>query len=185
MSNTCYKVKILDGIESSIELRSVLYRKFVCEIIDKDVEAAIFKSMSDQGLGPKLIFWNYQYRIEEFFEGRSLSLWEVRNPTIMQLVAKVIFEFNFNQDAIDKVLAIKPLNIEKLGVDSAVEWSKTVKERLPRIQSKLKSRTDVGARHILSAIEKMNEVFLFDGYEEFFKLLVPRHGNIVLGHCDT
>lgn len=103
----------------------------------------------------------------------------------MQLVAKCFFEFNFNQDAIDKVLAIKPLNIEKLGVDSGVEWAKTVKERLPRIQSKLKGRTDVGARHILSTIEKMNEVFLFDGYEDFFKLLVPRHGNIVLGHCDT
>lgn len=185
MSNTCYKVKILDGIETIIEPRSLLYRKFVCEIVDKDVEATIFQSMSDQGLGPKLYFRNNDYRVESFFEGRALSFWEVRNPTIMQLVAKSFFEFNFNQDAIDKVLAIKPLNIEKLGVDSGVEWAKTVKERLPRIQSKLKGRTDVGARHILSTIEKMNEVFLFDGYEDFFKLLVPRHGNIVLGHCDT
>lgn len=133
MSNACFKVKIIDKNNKTIEPRALLYRKFICEIVDKVVESTIFKSMSDQGLGPKLYFHGAGYRIESFFEGRSLSIWEVRNPTIMQLVAKAIFEFNFNQDAIDKVRAIKPVNIEKLGVDSSFEWAKQVKERLPLI----------------------------------------------------
>ena len=96
MSNVCYKVEIIDDKIKSMQPHALLYRKFVCEIIDKKVEATIFESMSDQGLGPKLYYYSEQYRIEQFFEGRSLTIWEVRNPRIMQMVANAIFEFNFN-----------------------------------------------------------------------------------------
>ena len=46
-------------------------------------------------------------------------------------------------------------------------------------------RTDEAARVILPLIKSMRSEFLFEGYEEFFHVLVPRNGNIVLGHCDT
>lgn len=46
-------------------------------------------------------------------------------------------------------------------------------------------RSDAGAYHMLEIIDGIKREFLFDGYEEFFKMLLPRHGNIVLGHCDT
>ena len=110
MSNAVYKVSLIDG--RAIEPDTLLYRKFLCEVVDKRVEAAIFESMSDQGLGPKLIFRCDEYRIEGFFHGRPLTIWEARNPLMMKYVAKAIFEFNFNQDAMDRVLALKPINRE-------------------------------------------------------------------------
>ena len=77
------------------------------------------------------------------------------------------------------------MKIEKLGVDSGLEWSKDVKVRLLKIESKLMGRTDEAASVILALIKSMRLEFLFEGYEEFFHILVPRNGNIVLGHCDT
>lgn len=55
----------------------------------------------------------------------------------------------------------------------------------PKIESKLKGRTDEGALFVQRAIAGLKREFLFEGYEEFFKQLLPRSSNIVLGHCDT
>ena len=56
LSNACYRVSLKDDVVLNQEdPRTVLYRKFECEIVDKAIEAAIFKSMSDSGLGPKLV----------------------------------------------------------------------------------------------------------------------------------
>ena len=59
--------------------------------------------MSDQGLGPKLYFGNDKYRIEGFFEGKPVTIWELRNPRLMQVIAKTIFDFNFNSLAIERL----------------------------------------------------------------------------------
>ena len=62
LSNACYRVQLSDEVQlpelssDSQEPRVILYRKFECEIINKQIETAIFKTMSDSGLGPKLIF---------------------------------------------------------------------------------------------------------------------------------
>ena len=56
LSNACYRVSLKVEVVLNQEApRTVLYRKFECEIVDKAIEAAIFKSMSDSGLGPKLV----------------------------------------------------------------------------------------------------------------------------------
>jgi hypothetical protein len=55
LSNACYKVSAKDP-SLKLEPKAVLYRKFECKIIDKQKEAIIFESMSDQGLGPKCLF---------------------------------------------------------------------------------------------------------------------------------
>ena len=47
MSNACYKVSLIDANNRAIEPDAVLYRRFLCEVVDKKVEAAIFESMSD------------------------------------------------------------------------------------------------------------------------------------------
>jgi hypothetical protein len=52
--------------------------------------------MSDDGSGPKMFFQNKKFRIEEFFEGRPLTLWEMRNPMIFENFARKICDFNFN-----------------------------------------------------------------------------------------
>jgi len=58
-------------------------------------------------------------------------------------------------------------------------------ERLPRIESKLKGRADEGALFLREVIAGVKREFLFEGFAEFFRQLLPRQGKIVLGHCDT
>ena len=48
LSNACYRVAVNEEVEAG-EPRTLLYRKFECEIIDKQIEGAIFKAMSDSG----------------------------------------------------------------------------------------------------------------------------------------
>ena len=80
---------------SDLDTPSVLiYRKYECDIIDLHIEKAIFKSMSDSGIGPKLFYQGNNYRIEEYIEGRQLSIWELRNPYMLELFAKTIFEMH-------------------------------------------------------------------------------------------
>jgi predicted Ser/Thr protein kinase len=59
--------------------------------VDKPLEALIFNSLSDQQIGPKNIFSNDVFRIEEFIQGRPISIWEMRNPIIMKKVVEIIF----------------------------------------------------------------------------------------------
>ena len=82
LSNSCYRVHV--EAPSAVQPTTLLYRKFECELIDKRVEATIFESMSSQGLGPKLLFQNTEYRIEEFFDGRQITIWEMRNPSVLK-----------------------------------------------------------------------------------------------------
>ena len=53
LSNACYRVSVEKPVVSP---DAVLYKKFECKIINKDVEALIFKNMSDRGYGPKYIY---------------------------------------------------------------------------------------------------------------------------------
>ena len=102
LSNACYKV----SLKSEVSLppncqtpRTLLYRKFECEIVNKQVEATLFESMSLAGLGPKLIYGCASFRIEGFFEGRPLTIWELRNPVVMEEVVKAIHGMHTNQRA--------------------------------------------------------------------------------------
>ena len=185
LSNACYRVHIKEG---TTEPKTLLYRKFECEIVDKKVEGTIFQSMSDQSLGPKLYFQNSEYRIEGFFEGRPLTIWEMRNPTVMKLLARLTFDFNFNQDAITKIKGFKPINPDKLGLDTAIdEWAHQVRDRIPKIVEKLKGKTDEGSTYILAICEAMQKDVLFDGAEALLKEVaaIPRKGKIVLSHNDA
>ena len=53
LSNACYRVSVEKPV---VVPDAVLYKKFECKIIDKEVEAVIFKNMSDRGYGPKYIY---------------------------------------------------------------------------------------------------------------------------------
>lgn len=93
LSNACYKVQLLDTIKiDDTEVpRKLLYRKFENEVIDKKIEELIFRSMAEKGFGPKFIYQDSKYRIEEFIEGRPLSVWELRNPHMRQLFVKAVY----------------------------------------------------------------------------------------------
>ena len=57
LSNACYKVSVANCVDLPSDTpRVLLYRKFECQIVDRRIETAIFKCMSESGLGPKLIY---------------------------------------------------------------------------------------------------------------------------------
>lgn len=168
-----------------LEPSALLYRKFECKIIDKIKEALIFDSLSSQGQGPKCHFQNNEYRIEQFFEGRPVSVWELRNPTLFKLFVEQITAFNFNKDAIEKLRGMKTFDPSFIEVDVALkDWAPKVKARLPSIRGKLLQ--DNGKEHpkILDIVDKFDRNFLFKGYPEFWEGLVDREAQMVLCHND-
>ena len=54
LSNAVYRVSLKDEVElaDSSTSRVILYRKFECTVVDKNMEAKLFKCMSDAGIGP-------------------------------------------------------------------------------------------------------------------------------------
>ena len=135
LSNACYRVSVEKPV---VVPDAVLYKKFECKIINKDVEALIFKSMSDRGYGPRYIFQTSEYRIEQFIDARAITIWEMRNPVFLHAFAKAIYQFNFNQPAIDQLNKLIPLDVNNLCIDTAInEWGPKLKERLPSMRGKL------------------------------------------------
>jgi hypothetical protein len=99
-SNECYKISLKRSIkldaakvfntysvlpDSNLYLpTSILYRRYKQQVVDKRVEQAIFKAKSEDKTGPHLYYQNNEFRIEEFFHGRPITLWEMRNPLIVE-----------------------------------------------------------------------------------------------------
>ena len=84
-----------------------------------------------------------------------------------------MFEFNFNQDAIEKIKQFKPIDKQQLGLDVNIFlWASQVRERLPRVENKLKGKTDEGSLFILSICEALRKDMLFEGIETFLKQLL-------------
>ena len=55
LSNACYRVALKSDVllpPNCQSPRKLLYRKFECEIVDQQVEATLFRCMSEAGLGP-------------------------------------------------------------------------------------------------------------------------------------
>jgi len=186
LSNACYKVALKGDVQlppNCQSPRKLLYRKFECEIVNKQVEATLFEEMSEAGLGPKLIHGSAKFRIEGFFEGRPLTIWELRNPVVMEEATKAIFEFHYNNRAIDAIHAIIPMQWDRLGIDTAIEeWGPAVITRIGKMRSKLDPQSaDDGI--ILRALDKIESTYLRPGYQEVLRSLVPR-GKIVLSHND-
>ena len=94
LSNACYKVSTKDGISADPPV--LLFRKFEQELTDRRIEQAIFQTKSDDGTGPKLFFTDGTYRIEGFFHGRPISIWEMRNASIFLNYAEMICDYNFS-----------------------------------------------------------------------------------------
>jgi len=63
---------------------------------------------------------NKEYRFEEFFYGRPLTLWEMRNMCIQQSYAKIICNFNFNNAANIAVNEVSPLQQEYLFINTII-----------------------------------------------------------------
>ena len=157
MSNSCYKVKLDKRVKLSdlSAPRAVLYRKLENEVVDKEIEYTIFKSMSDSGQGPEMIGSAEGYRIEGFIESRVLSIWEMRNPLFMDMFVQAIFEMHHWSGTAEAIQKIEPLDVNHLGVDISIDqWGPASIERLSKMRQKL-SAEKVGDAKILSALNSL------------------------------
>uniref|UniRef100_A0A7S3ML58 Choline kinase n=1 Tax=Favella ehrenbergii TaxID=182087 RepID=A0A7S3ML58_9SPIT len=163
--------------------RVFLYRKFECEVVDKQIEATLFRCMSEAGLGPKLVFQSETFRIEYFFTGRPLSIWEMRNPVIVKKVVEELFNFHTKSGASEAIDAIKPRATSRMGVEIAIEeWGPASIERIASIRQKLNAQ-DAGHRKILSTLDRLCETYLKNGYQSVLRSCIPA-GEVVLTHND-
>jgi hypothetical protein len=168
LSNACYRVAATDK-------PTLLYRKFECLIIDKKVEALIFKVASEQGLGPKLLYQCEDFRIEEFLDGRPLTIWEMRNPCFITAYANKIFDWHTNKSLRESMESFRPLDINVLVIDTAInEWAPKLKERLPSMRGKLLQDNGIPHPNLLKAIDGIDRQCLFQGYQAYYRSLVIR-----------
>ena len=188
LSNACYRVELKQGVhvdEKECD-RIYLYRKFECQIVDKQIEKAISKCMSEKGLGPRLIYSNDSYRIESFFDGRPLTIWEMRNPVMMSQFATAIHNFHTKSGVAEAVQLTRPLNTNKLYLDERIsEWGPACVERIAKIRSKLTRLEErgQGQEKILRIIDDIEHTMLKPGFEEVHRALVPRD-KAVMSHND-
>jgi len=185
LSNSCYKVWLDKRVvlNSPDEPRTVLYRKIENATVDAVMESTIFKTMSDSGQGPKLIGTDKDYRIEGFIESRVLSIWEMRNPVIMDKFVQAVYEMHHESGTAEVIQEIKPMDPNQLGIDIAIdEWGPASIKRIAKMRTKL-IPSNPGHARILSALDKLEETYLGPGYQDVIRALVTRE-NIVFSHND-
>ena len=141
LSNACYRVEFKPHlVKPGMTLTKLLYRRFEQDLTDKRIEQAIFKTKSEDGTGPKLYFQNNQYRIEGFFDGRPLSIWEMRNQIIYLNYAELMVEFNFSSVAWERIQAIKPKDPNDLFIHQVInEWGPNLLAKIEDIKANLKA----------------------------------------------
>jgi hypothetical protein len=66
--------------------------------------------LSDQKLGPYVYFQSDEYRVEEFFLSRPITIFEMRNEIFMNAFGKLICDFNNNEVLSKKIAEYKPKN---------------------------------------------------------------------------
>jgi len=125
-------VEIINDDSKHVTPNVILYRTFECQIVDFRVENAVFKTLSDQKMGPRCYYQCGEYRVEEFFHSRPLTIFEMRNDIFMKAFAEKICHFNFNQKAIEEVLPFMPKT--KRVLDQVFEnWYPKVKTILLKL----------------------------------------------------
>lgn len=142
--------------------------------------------MSEQGLGPQFCGGVAgEYRIESFFHGRPLTIWELRNPLLQKIYMQKLVAFNFNKGAISRLKDKYPIDKDNLCLDQYIkEWAPAVKKRLPSFRGKLLQDNGIEHPASLKLIDALDKTFLFKGFEEYFSSLIPRDSTIVLAHND-
>ena len=187
LSNACYRVQIEpkgedENLKKKLEdlrPKSLLYREFECPIVDWSMENELFQSLSDQGIGPKLYFQNSEYRIEDFFLSRPLTIFEMRNEIFLEAYAEKICDFNYNKQGRNMVEKFIPKD-QITGEKWIRVWGPEVKARIPSIREAMKNNQD-----ILKLLDNYEETFLFEGYQDFFTSILPLESEIVLAHHDA
>lgn len=65
---------------------------------DFDTEKLVFDYIGQIGLGPVQIERTDVYRVEEYIQGRALTMTELRNPLLIKKCVEGICDLNYNKD---------------------------------------------------------------------------------------
>ena len=68
------------------------------------VSSMVFETFSDQGIGPKCYFQNENYRLEESYDSRPITIFEMRNPVFLNQIIEKTFKINYNEVLKSKLL---------------------------------------------------------------------------------
>ena len=99
MSNLTFKVGLSERHLAHKHMREkIVVRIYQSATGDCEMEAKIFNEMSRKGRGPKEIEGNEKYRVEQFIDGRPLTMFELRNPYIAKTILGMICETNYDTD---------------------------------------------------------------------------------------
>jgi hypothetical protein len=63
--------------------------------------------MSDHGIGPKCYYKCEHYRIEECFDSRPITIFEMRNPVFLKQIVETAFKINYNRDIKQRYIDVK------------------------------------------------------------------------------
>ena len=66
-----------------------------------------------------------------------MSIWEMRNPVILERFLRALVAFNFNQEATAQLKDARPLDVNRLSQDFDIQSiAPSVKAKLPSIRAK-------------------------------------------------
>jgi hypothetical protein len=90
-----------------------------------------------------LYYYNNEYRIEEFFEGRPMSIFEMRNSIFLKKIAETICDYHENvelKNEMEKMVMKDEVYFVKTAL---YDWGKKVKARLPKLKENLKDSSNL------------------------------------------
>ncbi len=89
----------------------------------------------------------------------------MRNPVLLEIIAKKFYEFNNNETLQKCFSEIIPKDPNNLSVDIAIfKWGPELKERLPSIRGRLLQDNGIPHPEILKTVDAIDRNFLFPGY---------------------
>ena len=129
------------------------------------------------------------YRIEGFFDGRPITIWEMRNPMIYTKYAEMMVDYNFSPVAIQRIQEINPKDKNNLFIHQVIKiWGPQLQAQISQMKQKLSQE---GQTKNLQIVEMVHKTFLFEGYQQFFENLIPQNDSeenpfpLVLAHNDA
>ena len=128
-----------------------------------------------------MFFQNNKFRIEGFFEGRPISIWEMRNPMIFNRYADIICRYNFSEQTAKRINEILPLSKDNLFLGMVIKkWGPTLKSMIPDFKDAITASISSGsiknvdeANKNISVIDLVDSTFLFENYQSHFQDMIP------------
>ena len=83
---------------------------------DRRIENTVFNAKSEDGTGPKNLYFCNEFRFESFYNGRPLSIWEMKNQHVSGRIAELLCDFNFSPGVQSSIKEFNPVDPKKLQV---------------------------------------------------------------------